>query len=224
MTLYQTEYNGEFVLNPELYLSPNGRYVLLNLMANSFSTVLLGDLKEDEFECIEQEASGILSYAWNEDSSAYACGRTGLIVVNDTDNEEILTIDTNGRNPMALKYYDDELLVVYSVGILARYDEEGNLLSEAQLDCYAITAYDPISFFFGKEVFIVTVDSFSNVFSLETFEPRTYIYNLDAYVPDKDLFICHGYKNGKVFGYFENLSIEELIEMGYDYINVEQDS
>ena len=224
MTLYQTENEVGFVLDPELYLSPNGRYLLINLKNNSFSTVLFGDLKKDEFECIEQDANGLLSFVWNDDSTAYACGKTGLIVVYNTDNEEILEIDTNGRNPMALKYYNDELLVVYSVGTLARYDEEGNLISEASLDCYAITSDDPISFFFGEKEFVVTVDSFSTVFSLMTYKPRTFIYNLDAYVPDKNVFICHGYSGGdKVFGYFENKSIEELIEMGYDYITVEQD-
>ena len=97
-------------------------------------------------------------------------------------------------------------------------------LTESKLDCYAINEYDPIYFLFGEDEFIVTVDSFSTVFSMETFKPRTFIYNLDAYVEDLDVFICHGYDGGvSVYGSFENLSIEELIELGYDYITVEQD-
>ncbi len=224
MTLYETDVILDGYITPELYLSPDSRYLLAVFKDNSFSTVLFGDLKKDDFELIEENAGSILSYAWNEDSSAYACGKTGMIIVSDLDNEEILTIDTNGRYPMAMQYYNDELLVVYSVGILARYAEDGTFISESKLDCYAINEYDPIYFLFGEDEFIVTVDCYSTVFSMETFKPRTFIYNLDAYVEDLDVFICHGYDGGEsIYGSFENLSIEELIELGYDYITVEQD-
>ena len=224
MTLYQTDNEMGSSLNSALYLSPDGKYLLISFESNSYTTVLFCDLDEDEFEYIEEDSSGILCYAWTEDSSAYACGMTGLISVRDLKGDEVLTIDTSGRNPVAMQYYNDELLVVYSVGVLARYDNEGNLLSEAELDCYAIEADDETSFTFGDDEFVLTVDSYSNVFSLETFMPRSFIFNLDAYVPDKNIFICHGYIDGeKVFGSFENKSIEELIALGYEYITVDQD-
>jgi WD40 repeat protein len=224
LTYYQADYEINATSAEKMYLSPDSRYMLACFTSNSFSTVLLYDFQEDEYEYIAENANGILCYAWKEDSSAYACGITGLIFIRSTDGDDILTIDTNGKNPVAMQYYNNELLVVYSVGILARYDEEGNLLSESDLDCYAIEATDPITFTFGEEEFVVTIDTFSTVFSIETFKPRAFIYNLDAYVPELDIFICHGSLDGeRVYGYFENYDIEELINMGYEYITVEQD-
>ena len=196
MTLYQPDYELDYYAAPELYLSPDGKHLIVRFVTNTFSTIMLADLEEDEYDYIGEAINGYMCFAWNEDSTAYACGTTGLITVYEPDGEEIMTIDTNGRNPMALQYYNDELLVVYSVGVLARYDQEGNLLSEAYLDCYMIDSLDEISFIFGEDTFVVTVDLYSTLFSLETFKPRSAIYNLMAYDTDKEIFVCKGYIDG----------------------------
>ena len=204
-----------------LDISPDGNYLIIRFNTNTYSSAVLLDMDEDEFDYIDEEISGNLRYAWNEDSSAYACGKVGSITVFDLDGDEILSIDTEGRTPMGLQYYGEDLIAVYSIGVLARYDKDGNLLSEEDFFLGYNNDYKEVEFTFLDDELLVNIYPYATIFSLETFKVRGVLYYLDGYYPEQDLFICHGYLNSNyAYGYFANKDISELIEEGYEYISI----
>ena len=224
LTLYQIDISeNEITGSAHSYISPDGKYVIVCFEDQVDSGSFILDIKEDDYEILDKDVYGTLVYAWNEDSSQYACGKVGIIEVFDTDGDELLTIDTEGRNPRGLMYYGDDLIVIYSIGTLVRYDSEGNVINEEDLDIGPLSETHDIKFEVGDEELIVTADYYSCIFSLDTFKNRGIVYLLNAYDPVRDLFICHGRDldndSATLYGYFENKDISTLIEEGNDYIN-----
>lgn len=223
LTLYQIDISENDISGSAYpYISPDGKYVIVCLENIGHSAAILVDIKEDDYEVIDKDIYGTLTYAWNEDASQYACGKVGTIEVFDTDGDELLMIDTEGRDPIGLKYYGDDLIVVYSIGTLVRYDSEGNVINEEDLDIGPISDTYKVEFETGEEEVIVSVNAYSCIFSLDTFKNRGIVYLLEAYDPVRDLFICRGRdveNDTNIYGYFQNKDISTLIEEGNDYIS-----
>ena len=121
-------------------------------------------------------------------------------------------------------FCDKGLITYTQVHTLTQYDLDGNMLGSIQLEGYKVPRFEEIIFkFFGEEL-LVSNDAYNSIIDLNDFEIRTKLYGLKCYDPEKGRFYVKTFStiNGlSNFGYYERLSIEELIERGLEYVGNE---
>ena len=198
-----------FVANPRGYYDTETTAYLIDLESGELT----------EIPCMTDSFA-----VWDKDSKTYAIGCGAYINLYDVTDGKFQTIPRGDSEIVSMVFCDKGLITYTQVHTLTQYDLDGNMLGSIQLEGYKVPRFDEIIFkFFGEEL-LVSNDAYNSIIDLNDFEIRTKLYGLKCYDPEKGRFYVKTFStiNGlSNFGYYERLSIEELIERGLEYVGNE---
>ena len=159
--------------------------------------------------------------AWDQSSEHFAIGCPEYTDIYDVSGNKLVTVPKGDSEIVGIAFCDKGLITYSQLNTLSLYDLSGNMVGNSQLIGRANSEFRDLTFIpYGDEM-LVTCGSYSNMIDLDDFEVRTYAVGVMCYDPGMRRFYVKNFDEYSVlplFGYYDRLSVDELIEKGYEYL------
>ena len=209
---------------PSFAVSPDGRYCAVYETKSGLSLI---NMEDGSFK--EVCPSGDMSVSWHPDSDKFVVCTINSVTVYDTSGSELLSVRTADNEAVDAMLADDVLLVVYSSGVMVKYNASGEMISSIDVELLELTEARNIDFeLYGNELFLVVDAGVSgsavNIINLDDFRLRNFIMGYLEYDPKNERFFTRSVNPPTAqfpVGVFDRKKTEDLIAMGNEFLRGE---
>ena len=237
------DYVSEYALNEAaLVISPDGKKII--------STIANPETREYDFAVIDLETGectipafgdshpGRSHFgAFSKDSHSLAYSTDYAVYIVSDDYSAPVRIPTSGLNVRSMTWFVDDLWIEFSNFIVQRYDKDGKLLSEIELDHTNLPfngqnpAWIEITDYNDQLALMLVDEGNMNLISsdIDAYTPILYIPGFAALNNESDTFVIRSYQTARytsdndpythVFFTYPHYSADQLIQIGTDQYN-----
>ena len=198
--------------------SPDNKHVLITAGDYSITEVYMFDISSGEL--VLNMTEEITGTGWDASGNRFFLNTKDKLIAYDSNGNKLFDVSMSDYDIVAAAFAGDDIIVVNSYGMVSRYDESGNI--KESTDIYVSgDPYEEMEIELFNDDLIISMDRGANVVDLEDFAMRSYIPGYVGYMEESnDYFVKGGsYTDGDQFiACFHKRTIEELIELGKEYI------
>lgn len=214
-----------------LSVSPNGKRVLfyVRVEGETQNKVLRLMIDGEAGKFTTSECGYCRSTVWNESGTLFAeANDEGNITVSLANGKEKYKIDTEQRTPEGMKFYNNNLYVIYNNDMLCSYNYADNQVMSLYLNHSAEKTSEKVKFEFIRQYLFVTNDGITDIIniydkkSIGSFRGFLCLYNRKE--AEKDIsslaIVSKTFLNGKIarIGSFEFKTVPKMIDQAKEYL------
>lgn len=215
----------DFNVISKLTISPDEQSFSIK-SSNKTGTALLLSSYETLYSLTEQGCFPLCTtddytiiHAWNESDNDIALALNNNIQVYNKRGQLEYEIPCDGRSPISIEFYENNLLIAYENGVLRRYSAaDGTYLSETEIQMGSLPTLNEIIWEFSEDELWLIIDEELNIIDTATWKPETAVSNCFDFDIDKQVLFLIGWEDGmneteeKCIGKFNRYTVNELIE------------
>ena len=214
-----------------LSVSPNGKRVLfyVRVEGETQNKVLRLMIDGESGKFTTSECGYCRSTVWNESGTLFAeANDEGNITVSLANGKEKYKIDTEQRTPEGMKFYNNNLYVIYNNDMLCSYNYADKQVMSLYLNHSAEKTSEKVKFEFIRQYLFVTNDGITDIIniydkkSIGSFRGFLCLYNRKE--AEKDIsslaIVSKTFLNGKIarIGSFEFKTVPKMIDQAKEYL------
>lgn len=213
------EYYGYAPQSPTI--STNGKYAVLcsEDIDTDYAAIKYVDIENRTYKLLFTDVEPYSSVYIDEEEKYIAIATNTNVYLYSTTGDLLWEINNNGLNAYNVYIDNGELYVIYSGGVLNRYDlQDGTFLSQTDIMINSSTLYSKPSWYMDKDAHLLytTYGKITSIIDTDSWIMTSYVTNSYGYNPANDIFVTTTYKpesyGDYYVAYFKHYTLQDMIE------------